>query len=100
MKIQASLKVLPSLNTQKEVYDKVNEVIEILVDANLKAKVGPSETTIEGDYKEVFNLIEKIHSKLVEDEIRQITMMIVTDYNKQENYIDEKLENVNKYLNI
>lgn len=99
MKIQASLKVMPGLGSQKEVYDKVNEVIEMIVTSDLKSIVGASETTVEGEYKEVFALFETIHEKLVADEIRQITMMIVTDYNIECTYIDGKLDNVNSYLN-
>ncbi len=98
MQIQASLKVMPSMNTRTEVYDKVNEVIKMIADSNLKYVSGPSETSVEGDYDQVFNLFRDIHQKLVNDEVKQITMMIVTDYNSDAQYIDEKIENVNKYL--
>ncbi len=98
MQIQASLKVMPSMNTRIEVYDKVNEVIKMIADSNLKYVSGPSETSVEGDYDQVFNLFREIHQKLVDDEVKQITMMIVTDYNSDAQYIDEKIENVNNYL--
>ncbi len=98
MKIQASLKVMPSMATRKEVYDKVNEVIEMIVNSDLKCISGPSETTVEGEYTEIFKLVEAIHEKLVNDEVSQITMMIVTDYNNEDQYIDEKLNNVKTYL--
>ncbi len=98
MQIQASLKVMPSMNTRTEVYDKVNEVIKMIADSNLKYVSGPSETSVEGDYDQVFSLFRDIHQKLVNDEVKQITMMIVTDYNSDAQYIDEKIENVNKYL--
>ncbi len=99
MQIQVSLKVMPAGNSQKEVYDKVNEVIEMIDSSHLKYQVGSSETTIEGEYKDIFELIEVIHRKLVNDDIRQITMMIVTDYNQENTYIEGKLDNVNRYLN-
>ncbi len=98
MQIQASLKVMPSMATREEVYDKVNEVIKMIADSDLKYVSGPSETTVEGDYATIFQLFEAIHTKLVADEIRQITMMIVTDYNSDDQYIDEKINNVQKYL--
>lgn len=99
MKVQVSLKVLPAGNTKDEVYNKVNEVIGMIDNSGLKYQVGSSETTIEGEYRQVFELIKSIHEKLVADQIRQITMVIVTDYNDENTYIDEKLENVDKYLN-
>ncbi|WOO87879.1 YkoF family thiamine/hydroxymethylpyrimidine-binding protein [Mollicutes bacterium LVI A0039] len=99
MLIQASLKVMPSGANQKEVYDKVNEVIEMIDNSNLKYQVGSSETTVEGEYKDIFNLVEAIHTKLVDDQLRQITMIIITDYNVENTYIEGKLENVNNYLN-
>lgn len=89
---------MPSGINQKEVYDKVNEVIEMIANSNLKYQVGSSETTVEGEYKDVFGLVERIHEKLVADELRQITMIIVTDYNIESTYMDEKLENVQSYL--
>ncbi len=98
MKIQASLKVMPAGGSKKEVYDKVNEVIEMITNSNLKYVIGSSETTVEGEYKEIFNLVEMIHQKLVDDQIRQITMIIITDYNNEHTYIEEKIENVNNYL--
>ncbi len=99
MLIQASLKVMPSGANQKEVYDKVNEVIEMIDNSNLKYQVGSSETTVEGEYKDIFNLVEAIHTKLVDDQLRQITMIIITDYNVENTHIEGKLENVNNYLN-
>lgn len=99
MKIQASLKVMPSGDSQKEVYDKVNEVIKMIDISGLKYQVGSSETSIEGEYGEIFKLIENIHTKLVEDELRQITMIIITDYNVENTYIEGKLNNVNEFLN-
>ncbi len=98
MQIQASLKVMPTMATRVEVYDKVNEVIKMVADSGLKYISGPSETTVEGDYDEIFTLFREIHNKLVADEVKQITMMIVTDYNADMQYIDEKLVNVQTYL--
>lgn len=98
MKIQASLKVMPTMNTRVEVYNKVNEVIEQIINSNLKCIIGPSETTVEGEMSVVFNLVTEIHTKLVNDNISQITMIIMTDYNSDEQYIEEKLDNVNTYL--
>lgn len=97
--MQVSLKVMPSGASHDDVYNKVNEVIEMIDNSNLKYQVGSSETTIEGEYKEIFDLIEAIHKKLVDDQLRQITMIIITDYNQKNMYIDEKLANVDKYLN-
>ncbi len=99
MQIQASLKVMPTMASRVEVYDKVNEVIKMVADSGLKYISGPSETTVEGDYDEIFTLFREIHNKLVADEVKQITMMIVTDYNADMQYIDEKLVNVQTYLN-
>ncbi len=99
MQIQASLKVMPTMASRVEVYDKVNEVIKMIADSGLKYISGPSETTVEGDYDEIFTLFREVHNKLVADEVKQITMMIVTDYNADMQYIDEKLVNVQTYLN-
>lgn len=98
MKIQASLKVMPAGENQTASYDKVNEAIALIDSSGLKYQVGPSETTIEGEYQEIFQLIEKIHEYLIASDIRQIAMFIMTDYNQEGTYIDGKLNNVNQYL--
>ncbi len=98
MQVQVSLKVMPSAESRSMVYDKVNEVIKMIEDSGLKYVSGPSETTVEGDYDEVFALVRAIQFKLVADGVDQITMVIMTDYNKDNTYIDEKIENVQTYL--
>lgn len=69
--IQLSLKVLPHNATKLEVYDKVNEVIKEITESNQKDIVEPSEIQLK---------------------------VIMADYYKDETYINEKLENIERYL--
>lgn len=98
MKIQTSLKILPSGCDNNEVYQQVNQAIKMIASSELKYIVGPSETTIEGEYQAIFDLINQIHTYFVDQDIRQITMIIITDYNNQQTYIQEKLANVDSKL--
>lgn len=96
--LQVSLKIMPGGNSQEEVYSLVNQSIGMINASGLHYIVGPSETTIEGEYKQIFQLIEKIHEHLLNNGVRQLGMIIMTDYNQEGTYIDGKLKNVDKYL--
>lgn len=68
MKVQVSLKVLPkNYKTQEYTYNQVNEVIAHLHQTDLKVLVGPSETTLEGEYSEIFKHIEIIDEKITSE---------------------------------
>ena len=59
-KINASvaIQVLPNTCENKEVVRIVDKVIEYIKSKNLEMVVGPFETTIEGDYDELMNIVK------------------------------------------
>ncbi|MEN3008784.1 thiamine-binding protein [Pseudothermotoga sp.] len=65
MKISCSIRFLPLKASGKdEIYKLVDEAIAIIVSSGLKYLVGPSETTVEGEFSDLLNLIKQIYNKM------------------------------------
>ena len=63
--VNASLQVLPVVN-DKHPYEWVDEAIAIIKKSGIKHEVGPFATVVEGQYKEVMELINNINEFLFE----------------------------------
>lgn len=60
-KINASvaIQVLPNLEKNKDIIKVVDKVIEYIHSKNLKTVVGPFETTIEGNYDDLMEIVKQ-----------------------------------------
>ncbi len=96
MLVQASLKVLPkSYNNREEDYALVDEALLLIQNSGLKHIIGCSETTIEGENKEVLALIEKIQNNY-SDKKTDFTFFITIESNSDSFYIEEKKDSISK----
>ena len=59
MNASVSIQVLPSVTDENEVIRIVDEVIAYIKSTGLNCYVGPFETTIEGDYDELMDIIKE-----------------------------------------
>ncbi|KAB8143719.1 thiamine-binding protein [Chloroflexia bacterium SDU3-3] len=90
--ITVSLKVLPGgLVGKAEVYAAVDRAIAVVQASGLVHLVGPSETTIEGEYDEVMAVVKQAQLAAL-DAAPRIFTQIGVDWNPQGTSIDEKLE--------
>lgn len=90
--ITVSLKVLPGgLVGKAEVYAAVDRAIAVVQASGLAHLVGPSETTIEGEYDEVMAVVKQAQLAAL-DAAPRIFTQIGVDWNPQGTSIDEKLE--------
>ncbi|MDD6920745.1 MAG: thiamine-binding protein [Eubacteriales bacterium] len=53
-----AIQVLPSVNNDEQLLSVVDEVIAYIKSFNLPTVVGPFETTIEGDYDELMEILK------------------------------------------
>ncbi len=96
MLVQASFKVLPkSYNNREKDYALVDEALLLIQESGLKHIIGCSETTIEGENKEVLSLIEKIQNHYYEKKV-DFTFFITIESNSDTFYIEEKKESISK----
>jgi uncharacterized protein YqgV (UPF0045/DUF77 family) len=59
MNASVAIQVLPHVDTDEEVCRIVDEVIAYIKGTGLSCYVGPFETTIEGDYEELMEVIKQ-----------------------------------------
>jgi uncharacterized protein YqgV (UPF0045/DUF77 family) len=62
MQINAAIQLLPFGN-DSEKYTIIDNAIQLIQDSGLKYKVCPFETVVEGQAKEVYELIDKIRKE-------------------------------------
>ena len=58
MKANVAIQVLPHVDSDKEVIRIVDEVIAYIKGTGLNYYVGPSETSIEGSYEELMEIVK------------------------------------------
>ncbi|MFV0246702.1 MAG: thiamine-binding protein [Mycoplasmatales bacterium] len=97
MIVQASLKVLPqSYKSREEDFKLVDHALKLIQESNIKFQMGPSETTVEGELKEVLKVIETIQIFYYDKGIKSFMFEIALQYNDETYYIDDKLNNISK----
>ncbi|MCF0145377.1 MAG: thiamine-binding protein [Eubacterium sp.] len=58
MNASVAIQVLPTVTDDEEVIRIVDEVIDYIKSTGLSYYVGPSETSIEGDYEELMEIVK------------------------------------------
>lgn len=58
MKASVAIQVLPHVSSEDEVIRIVDEVIDYIKSTGLNYYVGPSETSIEGEYDELMEIVK------------------------------------------
>ena len=58
MNASVAIQVLPQVATNEETIRVVDEVIAFIKSFDIKAEVGPFETTIEGDYEVLMEIVK------------------------------------------
>lgn len=81
-KINASvaIQVLPDTCENEEIIRIVDKVIEYIKSKNLKMVVGPFETTIEGDYDELMNIVKMCQIIAVEAGAKNVMSYVKINY--------------------
>lgn len=64
-----SIQIIPKTPNNEDVIPYVDEAIKIIQDSALPYRVGPLETTIQGDMNECLILIQKLNDLMVELEV-------------------------------
>lgn len=90
--ITVSFKVLPGgIADKAEVYAAVDCAIAVVQQSGLAHLVGPSETTIEGEYDEVMAVVKRAQEAALGAAPRVFTLLGI-DWDPRGSSIDEKLQ--------
>ena len=98
-KINASvaIQVLPNTRENKEVVRIVDKVIEYIKSKNLEMVVGSFETTIEGDYDELMNIVKMCQIIAVEAGAESVMSYVKINYKPRGEILTIE-EKIKKYI--
>ena len=61
-----SIQIIPKTKNGEDVIPYVDEAIKIIEDSGVAFRVGPLETTMEGEMTHLFSIIEKMNERMIE----------------------------------
>lgn len=85
-----SLQVVPLVD-QENLYPIVDRVIELIATSGVKYKVGPMETTMEGELDHLLEIVKKARQVCSDNGAERILFVIKIDYSSSGVTIDEKM---------
>jgi uncharacterized protein (TIGR00106 family) len=77
--VNVSLQVLPKVSEDR-VYPVVDKVIELIAGSGVKYEVGPMETTMEGEYDQLMDLVKQAHELCIEEGASRVVSVVKVDY--------------------
>lgn len=93
MEAAVAIQVLPGLQDKKEVIRVVDEVINYIESTGLSYTVGPFETTVEGDFDSLMDLVKESQKIAIKAGAPSLMSYIKINYNPGEGILttDEKV---------
>ncbi len=71
-----SIQIIPETPNGEDVIPFVDEAISIIGQSGLNYRVGPLETTVEGEMSELLILIQKLNERMVELEVPSVISQV------------------------
>jgi len=94
-RVNVSFQVLPIVKEER-VYEIVDKVIEYIDKSGVKYEVGAMETTMEGDFDKLIDIVKKSQQICIKEGVPRVVSIVKIDYRPEGVTIDEK---VKKYRN-
>ena len=80
MNASVAFQVLPKVNSDEEVIRIVDEVIAYIKSTGLNYFVGPCETSIEGDYDELMDIVKECQKIAVRAGAKSVSAYVKINY--------------------
>ena len=80
MNASVAIQVLPKVNSDEEVIRIVDEVIAYIKSTGLNYFVGPCETSIEGDYDELMDIVKECQKIAVRAGAKSVSAYVKISY--------------------
>lgn len=80
MNASVAIQVLPKVNSDEEVIRIVDEVIDYIRSTGLNYYVGPCETSIEGDYNQLMDIIKECQKIAVRAGASSVSAYVKINY--------------------
>lgn len=93
-----AIQVLPNVKDNEELIRVVDKVIEYIKSKNLKMNIAPFETTIEGNYEELMEIVKECQLVAIKAGASGVMSYVKINYKPQGNLltIDKKISKYNK----
>jgi len=88
--VNVSLQVLPRVSDDR-VYPVVDKVIEYIASCGVKYEVGPMETTMEGEFEALMEIVKKAQEICVQEGATRVMSVVKIDYRPEGVTMDEKI---------
>ena len=87
--VNVSLQVLPVV-PEENIYPVVDKVIELIQKSGVKYVVGPMETTMEGEFDTLMEIVKKAQTVCCEAGAKRVVSVVIIDYRPEGVTIEEK----------
>ena len=77
--VNVSLQVLPVV-PEDRIYPVVDKVIELIAASGAKYEVGPMETTMEGEYDQLMDVVREAQELCVREGAARVVSVVKIDY--------------------
>ncbi len=88
--VNVSLQILPRVEEER-LYDVVDKVIEYIDSCGVKYEVGPMETTMEGEFDELIEIVKGAQAICVNEGAKRVLSVVKIDYKPEGVTMDEKI---------
>ncbi len=80
MNASIAIQVLPKVDSDEEVIRIVDEVIDYIKSTGLSYYVGPCETSVEGDYDELMEIVKQCQKVAIKAGAGSVSAYVKIDY--------------------
>jgi len=94
-RVNVSLQILPMVKEER-IYEIVDKIIEYIDKSGVKYEVGAMETTMEGDYDKLMDIVKESQQICVREGVPRIVSIVKIDYKPEGVTIDEKVKKYRK----
>lgn len=88
--VNVSLQVLPMVK-EEDIYDVVDKVIEYIDSCGVKYEVGPMETTMEGEFDKLMDIVKEAQNICVKEGASRVVSVVKIDYKSEGVTMNEKV---------
>lgn len=83
MNASIAIQVLPKVDSDEEVIRIVDEVIDYIKSTGLSYYVGPCETSVEGDYDELMEIVKQCQKVAIKAGAGSVSAYVKIDYRSE-----------------
>jgi len=86
------------IGTSSSLSARVAEVLDIVDSSGLPYKLTPMGTIVEGEWNDLMRLVRECHRKMMKNEERVLTSILIDDRKGKTGRMDRKIRSVEKRL--